>query len=135
MSGRRGRAAGMAACWLAVSQLSPRAAPSRAASHPHLPCPAQSLTPAAAVKYALRKMRNQVAAEEKKKQKQAKLEAKKEAEGQAPVDAADVEAAVAAAAAGPSKGKGKKAAGKRGKAAAEAEAEGEDAPAAKKVKA
>lgn len=88
-------------------------------SLPRLPPP-----PAAAVKYCLRKMRNQAAAEEKKRQRQAKLDAGKGGEEPA-----------AAEGEGSQKASGGAAKGKRARsrsAGAEVEAEG---AAAKKVKA
>ncbi|PSC72511.1 E3 ubiquitin-ligase ORTHRUS 2-like [Micractinium conductrix] len=85
----------------------------------------------AAVKYALRKMRNQVAAEEKKRQRQAKLDAGKAAPGSAEADAAGGSAEAA-----PSKGKaGKGKGGKRSRAASAEAAVEEEAGEAKKVKA
>lgn len=106
--------------------------PSAALSNP--PCPAgppPHPSPTAAVKYCLRKMRAQAAAEEKKKQRQAKLDggagSGKAAGSAGAADEAGEEAGPEAKAAG---GKGKR--GRSRTASAEAEAEG---AAAKKVKA
>ncbi len=101
----------------------------------HLPscCSPFHRLPAAAVKYCLRKMRAQAAAEEKKKQRQAKLDGgagSGKAAGSAGAEEAEVAAQPEAKAAA-----GKAAKGKRGRsrsASAEVEAEG---AAAKKVKA
>jgi hypothetical protein len=84
---------------------------------------------AAAVKYALRKMRAQDAAEEKKRQRQAKLDSKRDAG-----EGADIKNEPAAPKAAKAAAKGK---GKRGRKAVEEVEEEADEPvaAAKKVKA